>query len=89
MELTRFVKGTGLSSTVTARSLAIEGGPAEQASLLKNLRADSIGMSIHGILVGLQDMANEDCFSHGLRGNPQDFDEGLSGGEEKMDDHGY
>lgn len=52
MELTRFVKGTGLSSTVTAKTLAAEGGPAEQASLLKNFRADSIGKSIHGVLVG-------------------------------------
>lgn len=33
-------------------------------------------------------MTIEECFSHGLRGNPQDFDEGLSVGEEKMDDHG-
>ena len=31
-----------MSSTITARTLASEGGPAKQASLLKNFRADSI-----------------------------------------------
>lgn len=36
-------KGTGLSSTVTARTLATEGGPVQQAALLRNFRADSIG----------------------------------------------
>ncbi len=36
-------KGTGLSSTVTARTLATEGDPAKQAALLTNFRADSIG----------------------------------------------
>ncbi|KAM0801385.1 putative proline iminopeptidase [Usnea florida] len=35
-------RGTGLSSTITARTLATEGGPAEQANFLKNFRADSI-----------------------------------------------
>lgn len=32
-----------MSSTVTARTLATEGGPAQQAALLKHFRADSIG----------------------------------------------
>lgn len=32
-----------MSSTVTARTLAAEGGPEKQAALLKNFRADSIG----------------------------------------------
>ena len=31
-----------MSSTITARTLASEGGPAKQANLLKNFRADSI-----------------------------------------------
>ena len=35
-------RGTGLSSTITARTLASEGVPAKQASLLKHFRADSI-----------------------------------------------
>ncbi|KAL2044873.1 hypothetical protein N7G274_002648 [Stereocaulon virgatum] len=35
-------RGTGLSSTVTARTLATEGGPAQQAAFLKHFRADSI-----------------------------------------------
>ena len=52
MKLTRFLKGTGLINTVTARTLATEGGPAEQALLLKNFRADSIGKSSHGVSVG-------------------------------------
>ena len=38
-----FWEGTGLSSTITARTLATEGDPAKQAALLKNFRADSIG----------------------------------------------
>lgn len=37
------IQGTGLSSTVTARTLATEGGPAQQAAFLKHFRADSIG----------------------------------------------
>ena len=35
-------RGTGLSSTITARTLASEGGSMAQANLLKNFRADSI-----------------------------------------------
>ncbi|MCJ1369662.1 hypothetical protein MMC20_000874 [Loxospora ochrophaea] len=35
-------RGTGLSSTVTAKTLARQGGPAEQAEYLKHFRADSI-----------------------------------------------
>ena len=35
--------GTGMSSTITARTLAGIGGPAEQAAFLKLFRADSIG----------------------------------------------
>ncbi|KAK4692390.1 hypothetical protein P7C71_g4803, partial [Lecanoromycetidae sp. Uapishka_2] len=35
-------RGTGLSSTVTAETLATEGGPVQQAALLKYFRADSI-----------------------------------------------
>jgi pimeloyl-ACP methyl ester carboxylesterase len=35
-------RGTGLSSTVTARTLATEGGRYQQANLLKLFRADSI-----------------------------------------------
>lgn len=35
-------RGTGLSSTITARTLASEGVPARQAALLKHFRADSI-----------------------------------------------
>ncbi|SLM35346.1 proline iminopeptidase [Lasallia pustulata] len=35
-------RGTGLSSTVTARTLARQGNPAEQAAYLKHFRADSI-----------------------------------------------
>ena len=43
-ELSRYgIQGTGLSSTVTARTLATEGGPAQQAAFLKHFRADSIG----------------------------------------------
>lgn len=38
-------KGTGLSSTVTSKTLAIEGGSREQAEYLKHFRADSIGTS--------------------------------------------
>lgn len=38
-------KGTGLSSTVTSKTLAREGGPRKQAEYLKHFRADSIGMS--------------------------------------------
>ena len=33
-------------------------------------------------------MTNEIHLSHGLRGNPQEFNSGLSGRKEKMDDHG-
>ena len=33
-------------------------------------------------------MTNGECFSHGLRGNSQDFDSGLSGRKEEMDNHG-
>lgn len=42
-------RGTGLSSTVTARTLATEGGPAKQAASLKNFRADSIVMDCEAI----------------------------------------
>ena len=35
-------RGTGLSTTVTARTLATQGGPFEQANYLKLFRADSI-----------------------------------------------
>lgn len=42
-------RGTGLSSTVTARTLASEGGPANQANLLKNFRSDSIVMDCEAI----------------------------------------
>lgn len=38
-------KGTGLSSTVTSKTLAIEGGSREQAEYLRYFRADSIGTS--------------------------------------------
>lgn len=83
------LKGTGLSSTVTARTLATEGGPAKQAASLKNFRADSIGRSINRVIAYIvQGMTNEECFSHGLRSNSQDFDSGLSGRKEEMDDHG-
>ncbi|CAD6578015.1 MAG: hypothetical protein ASARMPRED_008493 [Alectoria sarmentosa] len=44
-----FLQGTGLSSTVTARTLATEGGPAKQAALLKNFRADSIVMDCEAV----------------------------------------
>jgi hypothetical protein len=36
-------KGTGMSSTVTSKTLASEGGPIQQAEYLKLFRADSIG----------------------------------------------
>lgn len=35
-------RGTGLSSTVTAQTLAKQGGPEEQADYLRHFRADSI-----------------------------------------------
>ena len=35
--------GTGLSSPISARTLGLEGGPEEQARLLKLFRADNIG----------------------------------------------
>jgi len=35
-------RGTGLSSTITARTLATEGGAFQQAAFLKHFRADSI-----------------------------------------------
>lgn len=38
-------RGTGLSSTVTSKTLAREGGPRKQAEYLKHFRADSIGTS--------------------------------------------
>lgn len=44
-------KGTGLSNTVTAETLAKEGRPADQAEYLKNFRADSIGMLTYKIRI--------------------------------------
>ncbi|KAI4187492.1 MAG: hypothetical protein L6R41_002774 [Letrouitia leprolyta] len=40
-------RGTGLSSTVTAQTLAKHGGPEEQADYLRHFRADSIGKAYH------------------------------------------
>ena len=39
-------RGTGLSTTVTAQTLARQGGPKEQVAYLKHFRADSIGRSM-------------------------------------------
>ena len=38
-------KGTGIGSTITAKTLSQLGGPKEQAAYLKLFRADSIGKS--------------------------------------------
>ena len=38
-------KGTGIGSTITAKTLAKLGGPKEQAAYLKLFRADNIGRS--------------------------------------------
>ena len=40
------LKGTGLSSTVTAQTLSAIGGSTEQAEYLRYFRADSIGKSL-------------------------------------------
>lgn len=45
------LKGTGLSSTVTAQTLSAIGGSAEQAEYLRYFRADSIGKSLERFIV--------------------------------------
>lgn len=51
------LEGTGPSSTVTARTLAQQGGPVEQAQYLRHFRADSIGKSPGGYSIDYEHVA--------------------------------
>ncbi|KAL8943849.1 MAG: hypothetical protein Q9216_000842 [Gyalolechia sp. 2 TL-2023] len=46
-------RGTGLSSTITAQTLAKQGGPEEQAHYLRHFLADSIVLTVSGMSVKL------------------------------------
>ena len=78
--------GTGLSSPISARTLGLEGGPEEQARLLKLFRADNIGEQ--GLVARLFVIVIHDDFSDRLRGDQGSLNACISSREKAMDHYG-
>jgi len=70
-----------MSNTITAATLAKQGGPEQQADYLRHFRADSIGKTQLFCLGWYLEVAAaaDHCHSQGLRGNSQSSYEGLPG----------